>query len=320
VHATDATNASRTLLFDIHRGDWDDDLLATFSVPRSMLPRVVDSTGAVATVAAGLPAAGAVIAGIAGDQQAALFGQRCTAPGMAKNTYGTGCFLLQHTGREAVASQNRLLTTVALRRDGALEYALEGAVFTGGAVVQWLRDELGVAASAGEIDRLAASVPDSGGVVIVPAFTGLGSPHWDPDARGAVFGLVRGSNKAHLCRAALEAIALQTGELARCMQLDSGLSLPQLVVDGGASRSDLLLQLQADLLGIDVVRPADVESTARGAAMLAAFAVGFWRPDAALFADGDLTRWSPRADRRAIDASWHQWRRAVERTRGWIER
>jgi len=315
VHATDASNASRTMLFDIHRGDWDDDLLELFAVPRRMLPEVRDSSGRIALVADGLPCAGAQIAGIAGDQQAALFGQLCHEPGLAKSTYGTGCFLLLHTGKQAVPSSNRLLTTVAWRIGGQLEYALEGAVFTGGAVVQWLRDELRIVASARECDELAQSVADTGGVFLVPAFAGLGAPHWDPHARGALLGLTRGSSRAHVCRAALQGIALQVADLVACMQKDSGLRLRELRVDGGACRSDVLMQMQADLLGVPVARPADVESTARGAAMLAGLGVGFFSRDKLAGLQQSASRIAPRADVRSLDAVRRGWARAIEAAR-----
>jgi glycerol kinase len=318
VHATDASNASRTLLFDIRSGDWDDELLALFAVPRAMLPRVVDSQGVVGRIADGLPGAGAPIAGIAGDQQAALFGQLCDRPGLAKNTYGTGCFLLLCTGDRPVRSHNQLLTTVAWRRQGRLEYALEGAVFVGGAVVQWLRDELHLVQSAQEVDALAASVPDAGGAFLVPAFAGLGAPQWDPYARGALVGITRGTNRAHLCRAALEGIALQCQDLVDCMRRDSGLAFGELRVDGGGSRSDLLLQIQADLLHAPVVRPADVETTARGAAFLAGLATGFWKGRDELAATvGEGARFLPRGDAAAIAQLRAGWTKAVARAAGW---
>jgi glycerol kinase len=310
-HVTDASNASRTMLFDIHRGDWDDELLELFSVPRAMLPEVRDSSGRVAAVAAGLPASGAPIAGIAGDQQAALFGQMCWEPGLAKNTYGTGCFLLLHTGARPVASANRLLSTVAWRIGGKLEYALEGAVFTGGAVVQWLRDELRLVASARECDELAQSVPDTGGVFLVPAFAGLGAPHWDPHARGALLGMTRGSTRAHVCRAALQGVALQVADLVACMEKDSGLGLRELRVDGGACRSDVMMQMQADLLGVPVVRPLDVESTARGAAMLAGLGVGFYDRKALASAQQSGSRIAPGARREDLVAVRAGWKRSV---------
>ncbi|HYL19122.1 MAG TPA: glycerol kinase GlpK, partial [Burkholderiales bacterium] len=240
-HVTDASNASRTLLYNIHNGDWDHKLLGLLGVPRSMLPEVVTSSGAVAETDAGLFGTPIPVAGIAGDQQAALFGQRCVAPGMVKNTYGTGCFMLMHTGDRAVASHKGLLTTVAWRIDGKREFALEGSVFIAGAAVQWLRDGLGVIKASAEVEQLASSVPDNGGVYLVPAFAGLGAPHWDPYARGTVLGLTRGSTAAHLARATLESIAYQTADILEAMQVDSGVALKELRVDGGAARSNLLM-------------------------------------------------------------------------------
>src|SRR6185369_2423281 len=246
-------------------------------IPPEVLPEVVDSSGTVArTRCEGLPA-GLPIAGIAGDQQAALFGQACHAPGMAKNTYGTGCFMLMNTGGAAPASRNRLLTTVAWRRSGEVRYALEGSVFIAGAAIQWLRDGLGLIGKSSEVDALAASVPDTGGVHFVPALSGLGAPYWDPHARGTIVGLTRGSNRAHLARAALESIAFQTADLIEAMQQDAGHPLSELRVDGGAARNDLLLQFQADLLGVPVLRPANTETTAFGAASLAGLGAGFWQ-------------------------------------------
>jgi glycerol kinase len=277
VHATDASNASRTLLLNLHTAAWDPDCLAALEIPSAMLPRIADSSGVLAEVSAPGPLQGIPIAGIAGDQQSALFGQACFEPGMAKNTYGTGCFLLLHTGRVPVTSQNNLLTTIAWRIGGQTEYALEGSVFIGGAVVQWLRDELRIIHSAPECDELAASVPDAHGLYLVPAFAGLGAPHWDPDARGLAFGITRGTNRAHFCRAALESIALQCNDLIDCMIKDSGIPLKELRVDGGAARSDLLMQIQSNLLGIPVVLPRSLESTALGAAYLAGLATGVWR-------------------------------------------
>src|SRR6266581_2446927 len=266
-HVTDASNASRTLLYNIHTGEWDDELLALLDVPRAVLPTVVASSGVCAHETLG--SAAVPIAGIAGDQQAALFGQACLEPGLAKNTYGTGCFLLLNTGRTAVMSKNHLLSTVAWRRDGTTDYALEGSVFIAGAVVQWLRDGLKIIRSAAEVEALAASVPDNGGVYLVPAFAGLGAPHWDAYARGAILGLTRGATGAHLARAALEAIAFQSAEVLRAMEADAGLKLTELRVDGGATTNNLLMQFQADLLGVPVVRPKVAETTALGAAYLA---------------------------------------------------
>jgi glycerol kinase len=277
VHATDVTNASRTLLCNIHTGDWDDELLTLFEIPRALLPQIRSCAEIYGHVGAELPElAGVPIAGVAGDQQAALFGQTCFQPGMAKNTYGTGCFTLMHTGEKPVSSRHHLLTTPAWKIGGRTEYALEGSVFIGGATIQWLRDELQLVRDAAELDRLAESVPDAGGLFLVPAFAGLGAPHWDPFARGTMVGITRGTNRAQLCRAVIEAIALQTADLIRCMEKDSGLPLRELRVDGGASRSAPLLQFQSDLLGVNVVRPRCIETTALGAAYLAGLATGFW--------------------------------------------
>ncbi|HEY5307720.1 MAG TPA: glycerol kinase GlpK, partial [Casimicrobiaceae bacterium] len=274
VHCTDPSNASRTLLFNIHTGDWDDELLALLDVPRSVLPRIVPSSGVCGTTR--INGTDIPIAGIAGDQQAALFGQGCLTPGMAKNTYGTGCFLLLNTGRNAVASHNHLLTTVAWQRNGATDYALEGSVFIGGAVVQWLRDGLNMIRNAAEVEALASSVPDNGGVYLVPAFAGLGAPHWDAYARGSIFGLTRGTTGGHVARAALEAIAFQSADVLAAMERDAGITLTELRVDGGAAANNLLMQFQADLLGVPVVRPRVLETTALGAAYLAGLATGYW--------------------------------------------
>jgi glycerol kinase len=310
VHATDASNASRTLLFDLHTGEWDRMLCELFGAAPGMLPEVRDSSGSFGETPEGIP-----IMGVAGDQQAALFGQECFRPGMAKNTYGTGCFLLMNTGAEAVESQHRLLTTVAWRLGGETTYALEGSVFTGGAVVQWLRDEMEMIGSSEECETLARTVGDTGGLVLVPAFTGLGAPHWNPEARGIAVGMTRGTGRAHFCRAALESIALQTGELLDCMRRDAGMELEVLRVDGGAARNDLLLQMQADLSGARVVRPACVETTARGAAALAGLAVGFWKDHeelAGMMDDG--TSFEPSG----VDVSdrWDRWRKAVRMCAG----
>jgi glycerol kinase len=318
-HVTDATNASRTLLFNLQRGDWDDDLLQLFGVPRSMLPEVRSSSEVYGHVSANLYPAGAPIAGIAGDQQAALFGQACFTPGMAKNTYGTGCFLLMNTGTEAVPSRNNLLTTVAWRVGGKTEYALEGSVFVAGAAIQWLRDELQLVKSAQEVEALAASVPDAGGMFLVPAFAGLGAPHWDPYARGTAVGMTRGTNRAHFCRAAIEAIALQSADLIGCMEKDSGLSLRELRVDGGASRSGTLLQFQADLLGTSVVRPRSVETTALGAAYLAGLAVGYWESREDITRNWAVdTRFEPRRPMTEMTRLRGEWNRALERAKGWV--
>jgi glycerol kinase len=316
VHCTDASNASRTLLYDIHRGDWDDELLRILDVPRSVLPQVVDSSGACATTR--LADHDVPIAGIAGDQQAALFGQACVSPGLAKNTYGTGCFLLLNTGSQAVASRNNLVTTVAWQRDGRLEYALEGSVFIGGAVVQWLRDGLMIVRSAAEIEALAASVPDNGGVYLVPAFAGLGAPHWDAYARGAMFGLTRGSTRAHIARAALEGIAFQSAEILEAMQRDANITLSELRVDGGAAANNLLMQFQADILGVPVVRPEVLETTALGAAYLAGLAVGFWESTDDIARNIRIDRrFEPAMPRERASELRAQWSKAVERSKGW---
>ena len=320
VHVTDATNASRTLLLNIHTGEWDDDCLRALDVPLAMLPKVVDSSGVVGEVTTPAELAGIPIAGIAGDQQAALFGQACFESAIAKNTYGTGCFLLMATGEKAVPSQNNLLTTIAWRMGGKIEYALEGAVFIGGAVVQWLRDEMQIVKNAQECDELAASVPDSNGLFLVPAFAGLGAPHWDPYARGAAFGMTRGTNRAHFCRAALESIALQSADLIQSMEKDAGIPLKELRVDGGASRSPLLMQIQADVLQRAVVRPQCVETTALGAAYLAGLAVGVWlnREEIARQWSVD-TRFDPQCGAADLKVLQTGWRKAVEHSKGWIE-
>ncbi len=279
VHATDVSNASRTLLFDVRRNRWDADLLAMLGIPEALLPRVLPSSAPFGEIRSDLLGAALQVGGIAGDQQAALFGQACFEPGMAKNTYGTGCFMLMHTGGSFQASANGLVTTAAAQLDERPAYALEGSVFVGGAVVQWLRDGLGAIRSSSDVEALAASVPDAGGVNLVPAFTGLGAPYWKPDARGTITGLTRGTTVAHIARAALESIACQSAALLQAMDRDArsaGVALAELRVDGGASVNDLLMQFQADLLGIPVVRPAVTETTAWGAACLAGLSAGVW--------------------------------------------
>jgi len=315
-HVTDASNASRTLLFDIHAGDWDDELLELLQIPRVMLPAIVPSSSVCGT--ASLDGIEIPIAGIAGDQQAALFGQACLTPGLAKNTYGTGCFLLLNTGANAVASRNNLVTTVAWQRNDATAYALEGSVFIGGAVVQWLRDGLQVIRNAPEIETLAASVADNGGVYLVPAFAGLGAPHWDAYARGAIFGLTRGATRGHLARAALEAIAYQSADVIAAMEKDANLTLTELRVDGGAAANDLLLQFQADLLGVPVVRPKVLETTALGAAYLAGLAVGYWHNDAEIAANWRIDRrFEPAMPRHRVAELRAGWNKAVTRAKGW---
>ncbi len=321
VHATEVSNASRTLLFDIHRLDWDDELCTLFGVPRAMLPEVRDSSGVFATVASDLPLHGVPIAGIAGDQQAALFGQSCFEAGLAKCTYGTGCFLLLNTGPPPARSAHRLLSTVGWRIPGATRYALEGAVFVGGAVVQWLRDGLGMLRASGDVEALARSVPDSGGVTLVPAFTGLGAPHWDPNARGTICGITRGTTAAHIARAALDSIALQVADLVDCVDRDRGARATELHVDGGASRNDLLMQLQADLIGRPVVRPKVTETTALGAARLAGLAVGFWRDVSDFASSASIDkRFDPQGDAVKLAALRDDWREAVRRSLHWAGR
>jgi len=316
-HVTDVSNASRTLLFNIHNNDWDHELLQLLDVPRAMLPDVHPSAHAFGMVPAAMFGEPLVIGGIAGDQQAAMFGQVCHRAGMAKNTYGTGCFMLLHTGDKVVESKSGLISTSCAQTRGK-EFALEGSVFVGGAVVQWLRDGLEFFSSSKEIERLAASVLDTGDVYLVPAFTGLGAPYWDPNARGAMVGLTRGTTRAHIARAALESIAFQSAELLEAMQKDSGQGLMELRVDGGAAANDLLMQFQADLLGVPVVRPKVLETTALGAAYLAGLTVDLWKSR-----DELATHW--KAERRfepQMNASDRQqrmsrWREAVGRSRNW---
>jgi glycerol kinase len=317
-HVTDPTNASRTLLYDIGRGAWDGELLALFGVPPAVLPEVRPSSAVLGETDPQLLGAALPIAGIAGDQQAALFGQACHAPGMAKNTYGTGCFMLLHTGASRIASRHGLLATRAASPADRAEFALEGSVFIAGAVVQWLRDGLGLIRASRDVEPLAASVPDSGGVYLVPAFAGLGAPHWDAYARGAVLGLTRGTTAAHLARAALESIAFQSAEVLLAMQRDAGQALAELRVDGGATANDLLMQFQADLLGVPVARPRVTETTALGAAYLAGLATGVWRSADALAAQWHRERvFEPRLSRDEAASRLAGWARAVERAKGW---
>jgi glycerol kinase len=317
-HVTDFTNASRTMLCDLATGEWDDELLELFQAPRSMLPRIVPSSG-VCGLAERL---GIPIAGLAGDQQAALFGQACTRPGMVKNTYGTGCFMLMSTGEQVTPSKNHLLTTAAWQIGGSpRQYALEGSVFVAGAVVQWLRDGLGVIKSAAEIEALAGSVPDNGGVYLVPAFAGLGAPDWDPYARGLAIGLTRGTTAAHLARAALEAIAFQVADILGAMGADAGIDLKELRVDGGASANDLLMQFQADILDVPVVRPAIQETTALGAAYLAGLAVGYWGGLDEIAGQWKMERrFQPAMKPDGRDRLRARWKEALARSRDWAER
>ncbi len=318
-HVTDHTNASRTMLFNIREGRWDPELLDRFRIPAGIMPEVVPSSGRIGQVTHSLGLGSIPIAGIAGDQQAALFGQLCVRPGDAKNTYGTGCFLLENIGAEFLQSRHRLITTLAAATGPKLEYALEGSIFIAGAVVQWLRDNLRLVWNSSEIETLAASVPDSGGVVFVPAFAGLGAPHWDPHASGLIIGIHRGTTAGHIARAALESIAFQVGDVFDAMQSETGNSISELRVDGGAAANDLMMQFQADLLGLPVVRPAMMETTALGAASLAGLAVGFWNSldDLQSRRDRQETRFQPRTDRGDITARRDRWRNAVERSKGW---
>jgi glycerol kinase len=316
-HVTDVSNASRTLLFNIHMNEWDPELLRLLGVPRAILPDVHPSAHAFGMVPADVVGEPLVIGGIAGDQQAAMFGQACHQAGMAKNTYGTGCFMLLHTGDKVVSSKSGLISTACAQTKGK-EYALEGSVFIGGAVVQWLRDGLGFFISSSEVEKLAASVVDSGDVYLVPAFTGLGAPYWDPNARGAIVGLTRGTTKAHIARAALESIAFQSAELLEAMQKDSGEKLSELRVDGGAAGNDLLMQFQADLLGVPVVRPKVLETTALGAAYLAGLTVDLWKSREELAAHWQVERrFEPRMSSSERETRMSRWREAISRSRKW---
>jgi glycerol kinase len=305
------------MLFNIHTGNWDHELLDLFRIPFSMMP-VVRSSSEIYGEASALTGFEKIpLAGIAGDQQAALFGQRCTKPGLTKNTYGTGCFMLQNTGGRAVPSSNRLVTTVAWKLGDAIEYALEGSVFVGGAVVQWLRDGLGLIRRSEDVEALAKSVPDNGGVFFVPAFVGLGAPHWDSYARGSMFGITRGTTAGHLARAALESIAYQVAELLDAMRLDSGASVPELRVDGGAAANDTLMQFQADILGAPVVRPAVTETTALGAAYLAGLAVDFWKTGIETSASANDRRFEPQMTQSQAHLLRNRWNEAVSRAKNW---
>ena len=316
VHVTDPSNASRTMLFNLKTGDWDDELLKLFGVPRSILPEVRSSSevyGETALFGGTIP-----IAGIAGDQQAALFGQACTEPGMVKNTYGTGCFMLMNTGTKPIVSKHNLLTTVAWRIGKRTEYALEGSIFIAGAVVQWLRDGLGIIKSSSEVESLASQVTDPQGVYLVPAFAGLGAPHWDQYARGLVAGVTRGTTAAHIARAALEGIAFQVADVLRAMEADAKIKLKELRVDGGASANNLLMQFQSNLLGVAVVRPKVTETTALGAAYLAGLAVGYWKDQKQIATQWQVDRrFTPAmksAQRKQLEAGW---RKALDRARRW---
>jgi glycerol kinase len=318
VHATDVSNASRTMLFNIHTLDWDDELLAIFGVPRSMLPKVQASSGIFGDTERILTSRPVPIAGIAGDQQSALFGQMCTEPGMVKNTYGTGCFMLMNTGERPVASMNNLLTTVAWQVGSKTHYALEGSVFIGGAIVQWLRDGLGIIRKSAEVEELAMAVPSSEGVYVVPAFAGLGAPYWEPHARGTIVGLTRGSTRSHIARATLDSIAYQTCDVLRAMEADAGIPIRELRVDGGATANNLLMQFQSDILDVRVIRPRITETTAAGAAYLAGLATGFWSGTEEI-----ARQWQPDrsftpdmpADRRG--EMLKGWQRAIRAAKAW---
>jgi glycerol kinase len=321
LHITDSTNASRTLLLNIHTGEWDPELLKLFNIPGSILPEVrsssevYGSTGSLVT-----PGAGISIAGIAGDQQAALFGQLCTKPGMVKNTYGTGCFMLMHTGVQAVRSKNNLLTTIAWKMNGHIEYALEGSIFIAGAVVQWLRDGLHLIRSSGDVEPLAARVEDTEGVYMIPAFAGLGAPHWNQYARGSIFGMTRGTNQAHIARAALESIAYQTYDVLKAMEADAGIPIAELRVDGGATANNLLMQFQSDILQAPVIRPTVVETTALGAAYLAGLATGYWDSVESLQAQWQVDRrFTPSMEGGRVETLLKGWQRAVKASIAWAE-
>jgi glycerol kinase len=317
-HVTDVSNASRTMLFNIHTLQWDDELLKLFAVPASLLPSVGSSSEVYGQVSDSLGVENVPIAGIAGDQQAALFGQMCRTPGMSKNTYGTGCFLLQNIGTNPIRSRQQLVTTVAWQIGGRTAYALEGSVFIGGAVVQWIRDGLGLVRTAADIERLAATVADNGGVYLVPAFAGLGAPHWDPYARGTIVGITRGTTSGHIARAALESIAYQVTDLLDAMAADAGIALSELRVDGGAASNNTLMQFQADLLGVPVVRPAVTETTALGAAYLAGLAVGYWPSVDAITGQWKVDRrFDPAMPRSATAALRERWTEALQRSKGW---
>ncbi|MBN1852296.1 MAG: glycerol kinase GlpK [Pirellulales bacterium] len=319
-HGTDASNASRTMLYNLHTGDWDDELLSWLHVPREMLPEVRSSSGIFGHVATSLPLAGIPIGGIAGDQQSALFGQACFTPGQIKNTYGTGCFMLMQTGTEAVVSRNRLLTTVAWETNGNREYALEGSVFIGGAVVGWLRDGLGLIHASSDVESLAQQVDDSGGLYLVPAFAGLGAPHWDPYARGILVGITRGTSPGHIARAALESIAFQVADLADAMQADAGTEIIELRADGGAAANNMLMQLQADILQRPVVRPKIIETTALGAAYLAGLATGIWKDHEEIASHWQMDRrFEPAISPEEAMARRQRWTAAVERSKSWEE-
>lgn len=319
-HATDITNASRTMLFNIHTQSWDEELLALFDIPASMLPEVKQSSELIASTAPSIFSVRIPIAGIAGDQHAALFGQMCTSPGMVKNTYGTGCFMLMNIGQQPILSQNNLVTTIAWKIDGKVEYALEGSIFIAGAVVQWLRDGLGIIRSSSEVEALAAKAAHNDGVYLVPAFAGLGAPHWDQHARGTLVGMTRGTTSAHIARAALESIAYQTMEVLHAMEADAGISIKELRVDGGVTNNNLLMQFQADLLGTKVVRPKITETTAMGAAYLAGLATGYWKDKEEIARQWYIDHSFSPAGRKEDVHKWVKgWEYAVKTVKAWAK-
>ncbi|HQV30943.1 MAG TPA: glycerol kinase GlpK [Calditrichia bacterium] len=319
-HLTDVSNAARTLLFNIHSGEWDEDLLTLLDIPRELLPEVRSSSEVYCHSRPDFLDGAVPVSGIAGDQQAALFGQICHRPGMVKNTYGTGCFMVMFTGEQAITSRNNLLTTIAWERDGRKTFALEGSVFVAGAVVQWLRDGLGIIRSSGEIEALAAGVDNSDGVFFVPAFTGLGAPYWDPHARGTITGMTRGTTRAHIARAALDSIAHQTVDVLKAMEADAGMAISELRTDGGATVNNLLMQIQADLLDVPVICPRVSETTALGAAYLAGLGCGFWKNTEQIGEQWQVARrFEPVRSRDEVARQREQWRRAVERSRSWAE-
>ena len=319
-HVTDYSNASRTMLFNINTLDWDEEILAELNIPRSMLPKPLPSSGLFGTTDPSLLGGEIPITGAAGDQQAALFGQTCFQPGEAKNTYGTGCFLLMNTGEKPVFSQNGLVTTIAWGLGEKVTYALEGSIFVAGAAIQWLRDEMKLIANAAESEAVAQEVADTNGCYVVPAFTGLGAPYWDQYARGAIVGLTRGCNRAHIVRATLDSLTYQTYDVLNAMRADSGIALASLKVDGGASANNYLMQTQADVIGAPVLRPTCVESTAMGAAYLAGLAVGFWRDQAEIRKIWAVDRtFEPQLDAKSRDARLHGWHRAVQRAFDWAK-
>lgn len=320
VHVTDVSNASRTMLYDIHSGQWDEELLTLFSIPRSVLPEVKSSSEVYGLTGNIVPGSSIPIAGIAGDQQAALFGQMCIQPGMVKNTYGTGCFMLMHTGEKAFKSKNNLLTTIAWRIGNKTEYALEGSVFIAGAAVQWLRDGLNIIHTSGEIETIVGDMEDSDGVYVVPAFAGLGAPYWNPHARGSIFGLTRGSNRGHIAKAVLDSIAYQTYDVLKSMEADTGIDIAELRVDGGATVNNRLMQFQSDILNTKVVRPRITETTALGAAYLAGLAVGFWPDVETIQRQWQVERtFSPAMDPDHRNENIAGWKRAVNATIAWAE-